>query len=262
MGKYNDYTNPSIERLSKTEALLDAVNKGYLKNFDKDSLSSVYQLQKDSTFIQKIAFIKQKPGSYASLFAFSQWILISPRFSPDSLNNIFALLDEELRETTLGKSVKESIKRKELLQLDSEIPDFIFTTQGKLSRLTAFRGQKHVLLCFWASWCGPCVRNIPLLKKIDSIYSKKGLQIISISIDKNKEEWLSALKKYNMPWLQTLDTRNDTEKGNIQTLYEIYYIPQYFLVDKNGKLIYQGFLTDDTDDHDLLKDVLQKALGS
>lgn len=168
-------------------------------------------------------------------------------------------LDKDVRKTPLGIRVAESIERKKALQINNEVPLFSFKTpNGQTVKLAAFRNQKYVLLCFWASWCGPCVQNIPFLKKIDSIYRDKGLQLISVSSDRNETDWLAALQKYDMPWLQTCNLPFYTTGPRLSDLFQIYYIPQYFLIDKAGKLIYQSFLNKDTDDYAMLQYMLKQ----
>lgn len=254
------YINPSMEEAARTYALLSAVDSGYIKNFNRDSLAKADAEQWNTTFRRKIEFIQQHPDSYASLFNFKQWILVSPRFSTDSLSNMFSRLGKDIRETPLGHSVATAIERKKALQINHEVPLFSFKTQkGQTIELSAFRKQKYVLLCFWASWCVPCVKNIPFLKKIDSVYRDKGLQLISVSSDRDEPNWLAALQKYNMPWLQTWDFPLYTNDLKLKELFQVYYIPQYFLIDKEGKLVYQNFFNKDTDDHDILQNVLRQV---
>jgi hypothetical protein len=97
------------------------------------------------------------------------------------------------------------------------------------------------------------------LKQIEEVYRSQGLQVISISIDKDSTKWFAALEKYNMPWLQTCDLPDYTNNNSLSTLYEIHFIPQYFLIDKEGMLIYQDVLNDDNDDHTVLKEALKKV---
>lgn len=255
--KLSDYTDSLTSVANRTHSLLLAVERGDIKNYSKDSLAAVLKEQGNEIYIKQIAFIKQYPSSYASLFNFKRSILTSHRFSPDSLLQIFTLIDKDLRETPLGVSVRERIKLKESININKEVPVFSFRTQkGQRSNLGSFRQQKYILLCFWASWCGPCVKNIPLLKKIDSIYYNKGLQLISASIDKKQSDWLTALQKHNMPWLQTCNLPDYIQDADLMKLYPIDYIPQYFLIDKAGKLIYHSALSNDDDEHSKLQDLL------
>src|SRR6185312_15973794 len=61
---------------------------------------------------------------------------------------------------------------------------------------------KLTMLVFWASWCGPCRMEIPTLKEIYSEYKERGLNLVSISIDDNKDNWVKALSQEKMPWTQ------------------------------------------------------------
>lgn len=259
--KYLAYTNPSEGDAGRVFNLWQAVVDGHLKSYKKDSLNAVYDSLNNITWLRKLEFIKQHPSSYASLYYFNQRFITSSKFRPDSLNIIYLSLDKEIRATPLGQSVAASISRKQSLQLNLEMPGISFrTTDGKIVTLSDFRGKKNVLVCFWASWCAPCVRNIPFLKQVEETYRGNGLQVISISIDKDSTKWLAALEKHNMPWLQTCDLPHYTNNNSLRTLYEIHFIPQYFLIDKEGILIYQNVLNDEKEGLAVLKEVLEKSI--
>ena len=260
--RYLEYTNPSAEAAGKAFNFWKAAEKGQWKNYNKDSLHAVYDSLNQLNWQRKVAFIKQNTASYASLYFFNQKFIVSSKFRPDSLNKLYLSLSKDVRITPLGKSVAASIKRKHELQLNHKMPDFSFrTSDEKMVSISEFRGKNNILLCFWASWCGPCIHNIPFLKQIEEAYRSKNLQVISISIDEDSIKWLAALEKYNMPWIQTCDLPVYTNKTSLSTLYEIHFIPQYFLINKEGELVYQNVLNDDNDDHIVLKEALKKAFN-
>ncbi|MDR1274589.1 MAG: AhpC/TSA family protein, partial [Odoribacteraceae bacterium] len=94
---------------------------------------------------------------------------------------------------------------------------------------TLREGKRLVVIDFWASWCAPCRREIPRLKELYAAFAPRGLEIISLSIDKNPEDWKKALDEEQMPWPNLLDTVNlFGEQFNGKT------IPALFLVDANG----------------------------
>ncbi|MEO8948264.1 MAG: TlpA disulfide reductase family protein [Mucilaginibacter sp.] len=91
------------------------------------------------------------------------------------------------------------------------------------------------MLVFWASWCGPCRKEIPDLKEIYQKYHNKGLSITSISLDDNEKNWQNALTVEKMPWRQLLT--NDSAKNIFDLEYNISGIPIIVLIDRKGKLI-------------------------
>ena len=115
-------------------------------------------------------------------------------------------------------------------------PDFTLpdSTEKKKYTLSALRG-KYVLLDFWASWCGPCKAEIPYLKKAYTNFHHKGFEIMSVSLDDKKDKWTSALKQFQMPWIQVSDIKGFSSIVN--DLYHVPSIPKTLLLDKTGKII-------------------------
>lgn len=116
-----------------------------------------------------------------------------------------------------------------------ELPD----TTGTIHRLSRYVGQGHyVLLDFWASWCSPCIGSMPLMKEIHKAYADRGLQIIGLSFDNTREAWLSAINRYELPWLQLSDLKGwDSVTSEV---YGIQAIPETVLIAPDGKIVSTG----------------------
>ncbi|WJS96762.1 AhpC/TSA family protein [Flavobacterium johnsoniae] len=92
-------------------------------------------------------------------------------------------------------------------------------------------GKKYILIDFWASWCGPCRKEIPNLKTAYAEYAGKGFEILSISIDKDEKAWQKALGQENMQWHNLLDDDKVSKSFNVKA------IPATYLVDSKGVII-------------------------
>ncbi len=115
------------------------------------------------------------------------------------------------------------------------IPDFSATDlDGKPISLEAYRG-KVLLVDFWAVWCGPCVAEIPNVKKVYNTYKDKGFEVIGISLDKDETKLRDFLKENDIPWRQVFDGQG--WDSTIPQQYGIRSIPSMWLIDKEGKLI-------------------------
>ena len=110
---------------------------------------------------------------------------------------------------------------------------------------------KVVLIDFWATWCGPCVGEVPNLKRVYETYHPKGFEILGISLDDKKGDLLAFTKKHEMPWPQYFDGKQ--WNNEISFRFGINSVPTTWLVDKKGVLRY-------TDVRLQLESVVQKLL--
>lgn len=104
---------------------------------------------------------------------------------------------------------------------------------GKTHKLSQYAGKgKWVLLDFWASWCGPCQEEMPNVIDAYNKYHSKGFEIVGISLDEDKDEWLGAVEGWGMPWIQLSDLNG--WKCKAAQKYGIDGIPTSFLIGPDG----------------------------
>ncbi len=114
-------------------------------------------------------------------------------------------------------------------------PDFSLPTpDGKMLALSSFKG-KVVLVDFWASWCGPCRKENPNVVAMYKKYHAKGFEILSVSLDDNKNKWLKAIEADGLTWNHVSDLKG--WENAAAKLYGVSSIPFTLLLDKEGNIV-------------------------
>ncbi len=139
------------------------------------------------------------------------------------------LLEQEPTERT-GKLPNSSVSLPSSSAfIGKPAPDFQVTDlRGNPLSLEVFRGQ-IVLLDFWATWCPPCIAEIPNLKKTYQNYSNQNFEIIGISLDRGMAPLEAYIQQEGIAWPQFLDNQ-----GKIASMYQVTAIPSTFLIDGDG----------------------------
>ncbi len=180
-----------------------------------------------------VKFITPRKSSYVSLFVVS--VTMQAAEGIGDVENRYALLSENLKNTTQGKEIASYISYAKIGSIGSDAMDFTQNdVNDKPITLSSFKG-KYVLVDFWASWCRPCRAENPNVVKVFNRFKDKNFTVLGVSLDQQKEAWLQAISKDKLAWTHVSDLQQ--WNNAVAQLYRVQSIPQNFLIDPNGKIV-------------------------
>jgi len=227
----------------------------------KDSLNiSDLQDQYDNMVAKltdfELSYITDNPDSYVSSLILEQQIT-SGQIDPAEAQILFDQLEGNIKKTKSAQNIHKllSPEKKEENKESPGVGDFAPDFQapnpnGELVSLYNTK-EKFTLIDFWASWCKPCRDQSPELVELYNTYQSKGVTIMSVSLDRNNERWLRAIKSDNLNWTHVSNLKHWQDP--IAAEYNVRSIPELFLIDDLGAVIARS--------HDLapIKSILKNA---
>lgn len=155
----------------------------------------------------------------------------------EQIDRLTGIFSEPVRQSAIGRFVLKQTEDARLSAEGASYTDFELTLpDGESRRLSDYIGKgEYVLLECWASWCGPCKRDIPHVKEVVKRYGDKGFRVLGISMDTDRESWKKAIEEYSIPWVQLSNLEGFS--GQLTRTYKIRGIPTCILIDPQGKII-------------------------
>lgn len=198
-----------------------------------DQIDSLYE----TLYEDKLTFVKNYIGNHNKSVVIPYILNRELSYSLDvnELDSMVNLLDSTLNPSSYVKTLKERVAILRNVEVGKPAPDFTLNdTIGNAISLSSFKG-KYLLIDFWAAWCGPCRRENPNNVKLYADYKDKGFEILGVSFDKNREDWVKAINKDGLTWPQVSDLKY--WKSEAGKLYGVSAIPHTVLLDKEGIII-------------------------
>jgi thiol-disulfide isomerase/thioredoxin len=215
--------------------------RSYIKNYVSQKALERYQADPDRTVLKYYEFMvdesckalksqKNKSILFAELMP-----QIMKDVGTQDLTNIIAQLEACSDDEKLIQNVKKYAAQFEHLYAGKPAPDAAaFDIDGKNYKLSDFAG-KVIYIDVWATWCGPCKREIPHLKTLEAEYHGKNIEFISISTDRDLNAWKNYITKESMTGLQLHQSDNPEE--SMSYLYKVNSIPRFILIDQKGNIV-------------------------
>lgn len=205
-------------------------------------------------------FVRAHPDSFVSLYLLMDNSIM---YDADGYAADYAQLSSRLKNTLAAEVIRKKIEHLKITTTGTRAMDFIRKNQfGKNVKLSDYKG-KLVLLEFWGSWCVVCRRGHPHLKELYKKYKDKGLEIVAVAheenkdLSKNKAAWLAAIKKDDVNWVHVLEDEG-SGAPSITKAYGIDGYPTKLLIDQDGKILMRviGSLNEEMDER--IKSILEK----
>jgi len=234
---FNDYkfdTKKFVQAIEQIRTDIQQAAQNGNNDLVKD-LQDDYKFVQDQIYSYELEFVKRNYDSYLSAILLERFIA-SKVLSIVEAKDVFNLLTDRIKNSDIGIKLKNLIETpNQSIEIGNYAPNFNAPSpEGQILNLNDKLG-KITLLEFWASWCGPCRRENPNLVKIYNKFNDKGFEIVGVSLDKSKPQWIQAIADDYLTWNHVSNLK--FWQDPIARLYQVRAIPASFILDENGVIV-------------------------
>ena len=252
--EYNSYIE-SNKPLSNAYQALYSDFMGAIRINDEEQLAEI-RTKIDSIENEMIKnqkeFVVNNPASFVTPSFLAG---LSSDMNADELDSYINNLDTLISNLPIVVMLKDRVAAMQSIDIGKEAPDFTMDdVDGTPVSLYSKVGAKVLLIDFWAAWCSPCRLENPNVVKVYNEFHKKGFDIIGVSLDRQREDWIRAIEDDKLTWTHVSDIL--AWDSPVAALYAVNAIPANFLLDKNGIIIAKNLRGEDL--YNMVKEVLER----
>lgn len=253
--EYNSYLEATKQFQFKQQEIIEKFYAAQAEEANETTMNAIleeYYAINDQKNSYDSVYMAENPSSPVALYLLRG---VYYRMDADELENALSSFDGSLHQSRYYTHISEHLERMKNVGIgqkfaDLELPD----TEGNMMKLSDIAGKGVLLIDFWAAWCGPCRNANPGIVEIYNEFSNKGFDIVGVSLDRSKEEWLKAIEDDKLTWHQMSDLK--FWQSEAASTYAVAAIPHTVLLDAEGTIIAKNLSKEE------LREKLTELLGS
>ncbi len=207
---------------------------------NEEAIAEMYQTLHGQSYIERVMGAYEEKEEYTNRIVFAHrnsfmgpllLIRLNGRLGKEH-KKLYDEMSADAKASLYGREVKDEVAPPTLHGEEAPSVALLDSVGNEILLQPTDFQCRYVLIDFWASWCQPCHKEIPNLKRVYNRYHQQGLRMISISVDHNEEDWIECLDEVKIPWENYLDVNRHAVQE-----YKVQYIPSIFVVDSQGRIV-------------------------